>query len=841
MFNLYFLSAYAPLTKTFSLDKDNNLTKSPYPNVRDFTSHAEQCTTLLDMYNAVQKHSKLGHCMVKGKLNSDLNNEPRKGSTNTIDSTNFILLDLDDAPWKTHEEFMAAYPALKDASYFVQHSSSYGFSNKKGLSCHIFIMLDAFVSAVSIKPWLMSLNLKNGTAFSAITLSNAASSLHWPVDITTCQNDKLIFIAPPILGRGVVSKIKDTDRMAFIAKKEKAMSHTVFAEHTLGALRLEATKKINELREKAGYEALSKSTKWVGDSEVQVKAGLMDITGIRASGDFVHLNLNGGDSWAYYHTVDSFEIIKNFKGELDLFTKEINPAYYRECIQARSARDEEEQTQAPVANEEGDILLAFRDLPTDKYFNGTWNDVNHELALYKAGDVQKLRDFLAHHGARDFGEHVPIWKMHFTPTSNVVYDPENKTLNTFVPSPYLRAQYKAPKGKIGIAWPTIYKVIRSAVCGPDATPSEEVEALFEHLLNWIAVICQYRVKAESAWLFSGIEGTGKSMLVDHILAPILGRKYALSKPAASLEDSFTAWIPTALLVFIDEIDIKSSAKSRNIVDRLKNMITAHITDARAMHTDAAQVENHLNFIFSSNRVDPIELTETDRRYNIGIFQTKKLEMTDHEVDVLIPAELKHFAQYIMTRKADKNQAKKVLDSSTRRDIIGNSRTSLDEIGLCLTEGNLAKLNENCQDLNLINELHGADTTSATASAFMNIIKREVMFIHEHRNEPPPYSRRYMVGQPQKGWVRVPSRLTRDELYVVFQHCVGNMPTTPAKFSKLLGHKNLHVVPIKTNNKDTARGIYVTWEIHKDVLAQLVEQHTPKLSVVSAIKKSKAPI
>jgi hypothetical protein len=30
---------------------------------------------------------------------------------------------------------------------------------------------------------------------------------------------------------------------------------------------------------------------------------------------FVYFNLNGGDSWAYYHPIDNPTFIRNFKGE----------------------------------------------------------------------------------------------------------------------------------------------------------------------------------------------------------------------------------------------------------------------------------------------------------------------------------------------------------------------------------------------------------------------------------------------------------------------------------------------------------------------------------------------
>ena len=338
MFDLNFLSAAVPLTKSFSLDAQGNLVKSSYPMVKNFTSYTEQCTSLKDVYDALIKHSALNHCMLKGKLKTPLFNEPRKGSTTTSDETNLLLLDLDDGPWPGHEAFIAAYPALKDTSYVVQQSSSHGFSTKKGLSCHIFILLDKPINATLIKPWLMSLNIDTPSTRSAITLSNSCAALHWPIDLTTCQNDKLIYIAPPVLlSKDLKAKYNEKERIQFIAKKNSTLPISTFSGINLESKRKEERTLINELRAKVGYEALSKTTTWVGESEVQNKPGLIPITGIRVGDEYTTLNLNGGDSWGYFHPNNDFELIRNFKGELDLFTKQINPEYYRECLQEREA------------------------------------------------------------------------------------------------------------------------------------------------------------------------------------------------------------------------------------------------------------------------------------------------------------------------------------------------------------------------------------------------------------------------------------------------------------------------------------------------------------------------
>ena len=78
MFSQYFLSADKPLTKSFYLGEQGEVLKNSYPTVKQFTSHEEQIATLKDLYDAIVKHGNLGHCMIKGKLKSAINNESRK-------------------------------------------------------------------------------------------------------------------------------------------------------------------------------------------------------------------------------------------------------------------------------------------------------------------------------------------------------------------------------------------------------------------------------------------------------------------------------------------------------------------------------------------------------------------------------------------------------------------------------------------------------------------------------------------------------------------------------------------------------------------------------------------
>jgi hypothetical protein len=67
-----------------------------------------------------------------------------------------------------------------------------------------------------------------------------------------------------------------------------------------------------------------------GNDEVMAKPDVCTITDMKTERGFVYLNLNGGDSWAYYHPENNPDLIRNFKGEPAYLTKELLPDYWEQ-------------------------------------------------------------------------------------------------------------------------------------------------------------------------------------------------------------------------------------------------------------------------------------------------------------------------------------------------------------------------------------------------------------------------------------------------------------------------------------------------------------------------------
>jgi len=61
------------------------------------------------------------------------------------------------------------------------------------------------------------------------------------------------------------------------------------------------------------------------------------ITEMKVERGFVYFNLNGGDSWAYYHPENNPDYILNFKGEPAYLTKELLPDYWQQLTNTGSS------------------------------------------------------------------------------------------------------------------------------------------------------------------------------------------------------------------------------------------------------------------------------------------------------------------------------------------------------------------------------------------------------------------------------------------------------------------------------------------------------------------------
>ena len=769
---IFFLEAAVPLTKTYAKSA-GNIVKTPYPFVWEFTSHNEQCKSLPEFEQLLKKHAALGHCVLKGTISRDLVKESRAGSTDTNSTTEWLVLDLDGLPETIDLMTPSGNPqsapltidmflnemGLGDVSYVVQYSASYGIENQR-LRAHVFMLLDKPYAAPLLKQWLIQKNHEVPLLHGSMGLTKTGNAISWPLDISACQNDKLIYIAPPVL-KGIKDPMGKTPRISLVKRKHDKLSLNGVISSSSKNKEL-THKRIADLREEAGLPARKITYKMHGSTEVMLKPDECIVTEMKTERGFVYFNLNGGDSWAYYHPENAPDYILNFKGEPAYLTKELLPDYWQQLTGTGSSTR---------VSSNGLTYLAFLDRSTGVYWRGTYDATTDLLDITAAKNETQLRHFAKQYGV-PMGDFVPEWDLIFDPQDLVRVDVQNRTVNKFQPTQFmLNAGTKQPK-----AIPkTINKVIWHALGGE--------QAIFDHFINWLATIVQTRDRTRTAWVLHGTEGTGKGVMVGKILRPLFGAHVALRR-MEELNEKYNQFMQNSFLVFVDEVQTKALQNEQGVMAKLRNFITEDTIPIRAMYSNDVVVRNYTNWIFSSNMSDPVSIKKGDRRFNVGKYQAVKLQLTDAEVDG-IEKELQAFYDYLVNFPADHELAGQIIHTADRDTMISISESSVDTVGSALLDG----------DFSFFIDQLPTDNSHVRNALLANKVKdyEDVL--------------RTLIARTQPGGS---CTISREELRTMFDFTVGGMPTSPNKFTSLLKHHRLHMEAVWVNNK-TVRGIKTVWK------------------------------
>jgi hypothetical protein len=754
---LTFLKADIPLQKRF--DEHG---KHSYPQAFHFTSFDFPVETLKEFHYLVQAQAELGHCLLKGNVTRELKQESRAGSTDRDQNTQYLCFDADGLTGVLDAEMFIQRLDLPNISYVLQWSSS-AFLSHSGeydydFNAHLFMKLSEPVSPHRLKLWLKQKNFDCFKEDLSLTASNMA--LRWGLDITTCQNDKLLFIAPP----DVHAPYEDTIKGDRISYEEREMESIPVELLGLDALDPEKIQKqeldiINELRLDKGLEKKRATAFALKGKNVEYLANpsKAEITDIKEDRGFTYFNLNGGDSWAYYHPADNFEFIFNFKGEPVYKTEELLPSYYG--FKAK---------EVGLEKAGGRQAIGFRGMQDGAVYNGFYDADKDEIELYMARRAADVIIFLAEYGIEV--EALPTFRlMHDPHYDGPRIDLEKKQINLFERSDLERNSQPCSKPT-----PIIDKVIEHVV-GPDNV---------RHFINWLAYVIQTKKASGTSWVFHGSQGTGKGILFHHILRPMMGRTNAVQMRTANFEDNYNGFLENTLLVNVDEVDVPESRREKTIMADLKNYMTEKTISIRKMYSNVYEVENHLNFIFSSNKRNPVIVEMTDRRFNIADYQPHPLNISNEEIDE-IPNELQSFMHHMLVYPANEKQAQTATITQAKVEMQALSETSVDEIANALIHGRANVLHSYCE-----NEDEILDLDHKLVVTRYNQLIREV--VCESRN-----------------------KFTRPDLKIIFEATVGRVPNTPAKFTKYLRHHGLNVGSNRIDNRTERGSIIVEWRDTED--------------------------
>lgn len=797
-----FLSAgNLPLSKQFK-QINGVVEKTPYPMVSKFTSIEEDITTIEGFYDRLQQHAAIGNALYKGILDKELVNESRAGHTLTNNETQWVCLDFDGMQGFGSIPLALTAMGLGDVDYIIQWSASQGM--KPGLNAHVFMLLDKPESPAYLKRWLKYLNLNTPQLLGGLELTKSNMALLWPLDITVCQNDKLLYIANPMF-ENVPDPLNGAPRVELVKQNKRTLSlDSTRAIVSMSSVEDDEKAKIADLRKASGLRKLTPRVEYSKQHGQVVMRNPQEavVTGEKHERGFVYLNINGGDSWGYFHPDGNPELIHNFKGEPSYLAEKFVPEYYARAVsEAKHAKQE-----ANKPKDKGTDIqrFVFNERTSSKYYKATYDPTLRTITLDPASDLKRLQDFCARYELPD-PDIIDDWEIIFDPTSTTVINEDERTINIYKPSSYrVQSLHRLADAELSLAKPvdipTCYKQLIMHVLGDD-------KEAFDYFMNWLAFIWKTGQKPKTAWVLHGTQGTGKGILFQ-ILKEIFGEQQVVALTAGILGENFNKFLETAQILFVDEADM-DQADHKKIEPKLKNWITEETVSVRAMRQDARQVRSFMGIILASNQHNPTHIALNDRRFNVPPRQEIRYSPSDIEYNELFKAKnLQALSHALTTLEVDSSKAKVTMESAQKRAVQETTAMLPDEIVSNLTKGNLEYFLEHAP------ENSAANIFSEDGDRYISVLRRIYAELGKHE-----------LG------TEVKVGLSRDDIQALFVYLAG-WTQKSAKFTKVLSRFGLSLSSSRIyRDGKTLQGKYFTWlmdEATRDWCTQILGAEKPKV-------------
>lgn len=199
---------------------------------------------------------------------------------------------------------------------------------------------------------------------------------------------------------------------------------------------------------------------------------------------------------------------------------------------------------------------------------------------------------------------------------------------------------------------------------------------YDYFLMWLAHIIRYpNDKISTAIIFQGTQGTGKGQFFKFVLKPIFEDTIRTINLNDLQKSSSNEWIFGKLLIFAEEI--MNNDNKQEIPQVIKTYIGNDEISVQRMHKTGIDMKNYTNWILCSNKPNPIQLEDWDRRYNV--FKQLKPISQDiiNEFRENANEELNHFISFLYSLKLDKELLLRPIETEARNDLIDLNKDTIE--------------------------------------------------------------------------------------------------------------------------------------------------------------------
>jgi hypothetical protein len=203
-----------------------------------------------------------------------------------------------------------------------------------------------------------------------------------------------------------------------------------------------------------------------------------------------------------------------------------------------------------------------------------------------------------------------------------------------------------------------------------------------YFINYIATFIHTRQKIRTAIMFSGIEGAGKGILIDNVLAPIFGYEYTANILASMLKREFNSMLENKLIVNFNEFSSDFHAQD-SATQQLKSIITDNTLVINNKGVKEYAIKNCFLVFLSQNYKNSVKISVTDRRFSV-FSQNLPLNVAvrdkfDIDMDTFVKRlqiELPKFCYFLARYDYDAEKANRPIMTDTKSQIQSSTNNNL---------------------------------------------------------------------------------------------------------------------------------------------------------------------
>jgi len=205
-------------------------------------------------------------------------------------------------------------------------------------------------------------------------------------------------------------------------------------------------------------------------------------------------------------------------------------------------------------------------------------------------------------------------------------------------------------------------------------------AVFNALINHLAHMVQTGEKLRVSFLFQGVQGTGKGIWFNQVIANIFGRDYCTQIQQRSFMKVFNGWLENNYCLLVDEVEADFNNHGDEFARVLKQIIGDRCIAIESKGIDIKNGEINANLFFATNKRNGLMLEQSDRRFIIGKWQEKNIfDMPwwkgDNEIAQILINETEDFVAYLQRLTVDETTLNRVVKNDARDQLIEFSKTN----------------------------------------------------------------------------------------------------------------------------------------------------------------------